>query len=183
MEFLTGCLLAASPKLPDPNFYRTVVFIVEHSDQGALGIVLNRESDTSLKRVWENLDSSICRSSRRLHIGGPVQGPLMALHCNPQWEGVEVLSNVYFSSEKETLETLVAQREHPFRVFAGYAGWAAGQLDAELQAGGWLTARANRDLIFGDHDDLWLEITNSIGTEIIDRAMRIRHRPSNPRDN
>jgi putative transcriptional regulator len=183
MDYLTGSLLIASPKLPDPNFFRSVVFMVEHSDQGALGLILNRESNTTLRRVWENLVESVCRTDRHLHMGGPVTGPLMALHCDPDLEGVEVIPDVYFSSEKSTLEALVAQRERPFRVFSGYAGWGAGQLDGELQAGGWLTLPAERDHVFVDHADLWQEVTHAIGAEITDRALRIRHAPDDPRAN
>jgi putative transcriptional regulator len=169
--------------LPDPNFFRTVVFMVEHSEQGALGVILNRESNTTLKRVWESLAETICRSDRRLHIGGPVEGPLMALHCSSELEGVQVIPDVFFSSERSTLEALVAQRELPFRIFSGYAGWGAGQLDGEIQAGGWFTARASREHVFRDHDDLWMEVTHGIGAEITDRALRIRHVPSDPRAN
>ncbi len=183
MNNLTGSLLIASPKLPDPNFYRSVVFIVEHSEQGALGVILNRESDTSLRRVWENIPDSICRSKRHLHIGGPVEGPLMALHPDSELDGVEVIPDVYFSSEKSTLEALVAQREKPFRIFSGYAGWGTGQLDGELLAGGWLTTSANRQHIFADHRDLWQQITHAIGAEITNRALKIRHQPTDPRDN
>lgn len=183
MEYLTGSLLVASPKLPDPNFFRSVVFVVEHSDQGALGVILNRESDTSLTQVWDSVVDSICRTERLLHIGGPVEGPLMALHSDRELDGIEVIPHVYFSSEKETLESLVAQREKPFRVFSGYAGWGAGQLDGELQAGGWLTARADSRFVFEDFEDLWLEITHSIGDEITSSALRIRHQPTDPRAN
>ena len=107
----------------------------------------------------------------------------MALHDDSQLEGVEVIPKVFFSSEKSTLEALVAQQERPFRIFSGYAGWGGGQLDAELKAGGWLTAPAHRHHIFGEHEDLWQDVTHSIGSEITDRAFRIRHRPTNPRDN
>jgi putative transcriptional regulator len=183
MDYVTGSLLVASPKLPDPNFYRTVVFMVEHSEQGALGVVLNRESNTTLRRIWEDISGSACKSDRRLHIGGPVSGPLMALHCDRELEGVEVIPGVYFSSEKDTLEALVAQSEKPFRMYSGYAGWGAGQLDGELHVGGWLTAQAHWDHLFKDHADLWQEVTHAIGAEITDQALRIRHVPSDPRAN
>ena len=73
-----GRLLVASPHLPDPNFYRTVVLMIDHSHDGALGLVLNRVSDTSLRTVWESVVGSECGTQQHLFVGGPVDGPLMA---------------------------------------------------------------------------------------------------------
>ena len=88
---IQGSLLVASPHLPDPNFYRTVVLMIEHSDDGALGVILNRISDTPLRRVWESVCNSECVSNEHLFVGGPVEGPLMALHRDMNLEGVEIL--------------------------------------------------------------------------------------------
>jgi putative transcriptional regulator len=183
MKPLTGSLLVASPRLPDPNFFRSVVFMIEHGEGGALGVILNRPANTTLRHVWESIADSVCKSDRCLHVGGPVDGPLMALHNDAELDGIEVIPHVYFSSERSTLEALVAQREKPFRIFSGYAGWGPGQLDDELQAGGWLTTRAHRRHIFQDHEDLWQDVTHAIGAEITDQALRIRHLPVDPRDN
>jgi putative transcriptional regulator len=183
MKSLTGSLLVASPKLPDPNFYRAVVFMVEHGEGGALGVILNRPGNTTLRHVWESVADSVCESDRYLHVGGPVDGPLMALHDDADLDGMEVIPHVYFSSERMTLEALVAQQEKPFRIFSGYAGWGPGQLDDELKAGGWLIARTHPHHIFQDHDDLWQNLTHSIGAQITDQALRIRHLPVDPRAN
>ncbi len=81
MHSLRGNLLVASPHLPDPNFFRSVVFIVEHQEDGALGLILNRVSPQRLKEVWETASEAPCVSDQYLRIGGPVPGPLMA----PAW--------------------------------------------------------------------------------------------------
>ena len=180
---IQGSLLVASPHLPDPNFYRTVVLMIEHSDEGALGVILNRVSDTPLRRVWESVCESECVSNEFLFIGGPVEGPLMALHTNAELDGLEVIPGTFFTSEKTTLERLVEIPDSQFRIFSGYSGWGAGQLDTELKMGGWLTAHAKARQILGDFDELWQNVTHAIGAEITDRALGIRHRPSDPRSN
>ena len=180
---IQGSLLVASPHLPDPNFYRTVVLMIEHSDDGALGVILNRISDTPLRRVWESVCNSECVSNEHLFVGGPVEGPLMALHRDMNLEGVEILPGLFFTSEREVLEQLVEAPADRFRIFSGYSGWSAGQLDAELKMGGWLTTSANANQILGDFEELWRDVTHSIGAEITDRALGIRHIPVDPRSN
>ena len=80
MSSLKGKLLVASPQLSDPNFHRTVVLIIEHNDEGAFGLVLNRTSSKTIKQVWERVTDEPCESDQPLHVGGPVGGPLIAVH-------------------------------------------------------------------------------------------------------
>ena len=178
-----GHLLVASPHLPDPNFFRTVVLMVDHSDEGALGVVLNRVSDTSLRTVWERVCGSRCMSKQNLFVGGPVEGPLMALHTFADLDGVEIVPGLYFTSEKASLENLVENARDPFRIFTGYAGWEAGQLDTELRVGGWLTTKTQKTQVLGDHDQIWQDVTHEIGAEITRQATRFRHVPVDPRSN
>jgi len=183
MEYLKGSLLVASPHLPDPNFFRSVVLMVEHTAEGALGLILNRVSNTSLREVWEDVCETDCRSKENLFVGGPVDGPLMSIHTRTNLEGIEVVSGVFFSSDKSTLEALVAKPPRQYRIFSGYAGWGPGQLENELHVGGWLHCSADRNEIFSDHEGLWRRVTNAIGAEITDRALRIRNTPVDPQCN
>lgn len=181
---LRGKLLVASPHLPDPNFFRSVVFIVEHQQDGALGLILNRVSPQRLKEVWETASQTPCVSDQYLRIGGPVQGPLMALHGHPGWEDQEIVPGVFFSSERHVLETLAAQSEHPFQMYSGYAGWGGGQLESEMKVGGWLVAPATDRLVFEhDHQLLWQQVVNMIGSEITRKALKIRNFPDDPQNN
>jgi putative transcriptional regulator len=184
MDSLQGNLLVASPRLPDANFYRSVVFMIEHQEDGALGLVLNRVSGQSLKEVWQAACDSPCHSDQQLHVGGPVGGPLMALHSHPELEGHEIVRRVFFSSERDVLEALVGQTDHPYRIFSGYAGWGSGQLEGEMRVGGWLTAAARWRHIFGDdHEVLWRDVVNSIGAEITRDVLNIRNLPQDPQNN
>ncbi len=183
MKRLQGSLLVASPHLPDPNFFRSVVFMIEHESEGALGLILNRVTNTTLKTIWAALEEREIENEQFLHVGGPVEGPLMALHAHADLEGLEVIPDVFFSSDTDTIRTLIEQQECPYRIFSGYAGWGPGQLDQELKVGGWLTTPAQKEHIYGDPDTLWTQVTHAIGAEITSQALKIRHLPIDPRTN
>ena len=184
MQSLRGNLLVASPHLPDPNFFRSVVLIVEHQDDGALGLVLNRVSARPLQEVWGSASSAPCVTDELLRIGGPVQSPLMTLHSHPGLEGQEIVPRVFFSSERQVLEALAGQTDYPFRMYSGYAGWGGGQLEGEMKIGGWLLTPATNQVIFEqDEQTLWQQIVNAIGTQITRDILRIRELPDDPRNN
>jgi len=185
MNTLQGSFLVASPHLPDENFTRTVIFMVEHNRDGALGLVLNRVSDTTLREVWREFSDREASSEQFLYEGGPVEGPLMALHGDRDLGGIEVVPRIYFTSEKGAIEQLVGRCSLDYRIFSGYAGWGPGQLEKELKFGGWLTTAARRPLVFSEAHDLWRQVTHSIGDEITQDALRIKqqHRPRDPEMN
>ena len=95
-ESLRGHLLIASPKLVDPNFHRTVVLMIQHTDDGALGLVLNRSTGKLLQNIWSEISEKPCDGELVLHLGGPVPGPLMALHTAEWLSDSEVLPGVFF---------------------------------------------------------------------------------------
>src|SRR5690606_1584174 len=135
-----GHFLIASHELRDPNFFHTVVLIVRHNEDGALGLVLNRPTKAQIKEVWRQVSDTPCCTDERLHVGGPVEGLLMALHCQPLLADLEIIPGVYYSADPDQLKELVQQTEGPLRFFVGYAGWSAGQLERELREGSWLVA-------------------------------------------
>lgn len=166
MDSLRGHLLIASPRLPDSNFYRTVVLIIHHDDQGAFGVVLNRLTDNTVAEIWEMIADQPCDNRQPINLGGPVAGPLMALHTNETCSENEVLPGVHFATHKDHLNRIVRDPGHPFRIFSGYAGWAAGQLEGELQVGGWLTLPADGKYIFGEAEGMWKEASQQVGEAI-----------------
>jgi putative transcriptional regulator len=166
MRSLQGHLLVASPRLPDANFYRTVVLIIHHDDQGAFGIVLNRPMGSTVRDIWESLDEEPCDSPEPINSGGPVEGPLMAIHTNRSCSENEILPGVHFAAHKEHLNQIVREPKHVFRIFSGYSGWAPGQLEGELEYGGWMTLPARQDFIFGDPDTMWRNASQEIGQEV-----------------
>ena len=141
---LKGHLLVASPKLADPNFNQSVVLIVQHTEAGALGLVLNRPTSTTLDQFWEKISpAALAPRKEPIYRGGPCKGPLMALHTAAEFSETEIVSGVYFSADAESLEQLVSRRIMPVRFFIGCAGWGEQQLEQELAANIWATLPAS----------------------------------------
>jgi putative transcriptional regulator len=179
MENLKGHLLVASPHLLDPNFVRTVVLLIHHSEEGAFGVVLNRPADNTIKELWDQVGETPCSSERRVNVGGPVAGPLMAIHTEEDLAELEILPGVYFAAQRDHLEKLL-ESEHPYRVFVGHSGWGGGQLENELKEGAWLTTPATVDQVFDDDSDLWKKVAQHIGESMLSSTLGIRHVPKDP---
>jgi putative transcriptional regulator len=155
VESARGQLLIAGPTLLDPNFWRTVVLVVEHSEEGALGLVLNRPSETTVGDAVPELKELI-DEDELVFIGGPVQPAaviVLARFEDPDdsvllsFDDVGVLGA---NSESETAGVIEA------RAFVGHAGWGSGQLDAELERGDWiLEPAALQDAFSSDPRALW----------------------------
>jgi putative transcriptional regulator len=180
MRSLAGNLLVASPRLPDENFSRSVVLIIHHDEQGALGVVLNRPTDSTVREVWESLSDEPCDSDEPIHLGGPVSGPLMALHTNEEWAESEVLPGVFFATHRDRLNQIVQAPEFLFRIYNGYSGWASGQLESELKFGGWMVMPASFDFVFGEADTMWQKAAQEIGEQIISPLLNDVPLPDDP---
>jgi len=177
MAGLQGHLLVASPYLADPNFHRTVVLMIHHGEDAAFGVVLNRLAEKTVQDLWAEVASTPCVSQGRVNIGGPVSGPLMAIHTNRSLGELEVLPGVYFSAQREHLEKLVRKPPSHLRLFIGHSGWAGGQLESELEQGSWLTLPATTELVFHDEVDLWKKVTQRVGREMLLSMLKIKHVP------
>ena len=155
MDSLKGQLLVAAPNLQDPNFFKSVVLLVQHNDDGALGVILNRPLEASIEEVWSQVSEEPCNAEGSLHQGGPCPGPLMVVHTDATVSETEICGGVYFSTDKESIEQLVSRCAGPLKFFVNYAGWGPGQLEGEIAGGGWLATPAARDEIFRGDDDMW----------------------------
>ena len=183
MNSLQGHLLIASPQLRDPNFFRSVVLIVQHTREGALGVILNRRTNTTVKELWQAVNESTCESELPLHLGGPVEGPLMAVHTDESQAEIDVVPGAYFTAEPAKLEQFVAQptdEQAQIRFFVGCAGWGEGQLERELKEDAWLIAPATLDLIFGNESDLWERATRAAADAKLVSVLHIKHVPTDP---
>jgi putative transcriptional regulator len=140
-----GRLLVATPTLEDPNFFRSVVLVLEHNVEGALGVVLNRPSETEVGEAlpaWE----SLAASPPVVFVGGPV-APSAAIglaraHFSDVADGWAPVSADLGTVDLGRAPTDLDVRVEQLRVFAGYAGWTAGQLDAEVAVDGWFVVDA-----------------------------------------
>jgi putative transcriptional regulator len=165
MESLRGQLLVASPALLDPNFERTVVLIAEHDDSGAMGIVLNREAELSVADATDALEPLV-EPGAMVHSGGPVQPTAVVIVAefeDPEHAGVQIFGDVGFVAGDAEFDLLAPTLKRA-RVFAGLAGWAAGQLEAELEREDWILEPALADDVFADEpDSLWSAVLERKG--------------------
>ena len=164
MESLRGHLLVAGPALVDPNFWRTVVLVGEHSDEGALGIVLNRSSETLVEEALPEL-MLLSDEMGAVHVGGPVQPSavvVLADFAEPDRAESLVVESVGFLPSEIDPDELGELRRA--RVYVGYAGWGPGQLDAELEEGSWIVEEALPDDVFTDNpEELWSAVLRRKG--------------------
>jgi putative transcriptional regulator len=154
---LKGRLLVATPALFDPNFRRTVVLVGEHGEEGAMGLVLNRPADVTVGEAVPPL-AVVAGEESRVHVGGPVQPEavlVLAEFEDASLAATIVVGDVGFASSDDDLEALAGATRRA-RVFAGYAGWGPGQLEAELEEESWLVEPAEGvDLFPEPGDDLF----------------------------
>jgi putative transcriptional regulator len=153
-----GRLLLATPELSDPNFFRSVVLVLEHTDDGALGLVLNRPTDVRVDAVLPDW-ADPCSAPACLFVGGPVQPDAAIALARRQGEEDDGFASLFDDLVTVDLErdaALLAPGIDDMRIFLGYAGWGAGQLDDELEAGGWVVVDAEGDDAFAsDPGGLW----------------------------
>jgi putative transcriptional regulator len=152
---LTHHFLIAMPNMVDPNFARTVTYVCEHNEQGALGIVVNRPIDMDLYTLLEQVSIPTVSEEFKgipVHFGGPVQVDRGFVLHSPvgQWQSTLAVSpEIGLTTSKDILQA-VARGEGPGKILVtlGYAGWAPGQLEHELSQNAWLTVQARPEVIF-----------------------------------
>jgi len=155
-------MLISETELKDPNFFRTLVLLLSHDENGAMGLIVNRPSNAALSDLSDDL-KEISFNSHPVYIGGPVeQNYLFALHTgfpgNIKSDGaIEAAEDIVFEPDFEVLRSNFDRMRDSqekgipsIRFFAGYAGWATGQLEEEMQRGDWAVIRASAGLVFSE---------------------------------
>lgn len=152
---LKGKVLVASPKLLDPNFARTVVLIVQHDENGAMGLVINRALPTTVGEAWTQVSSVPYPNEDPLFQGGPCDSPLMVLHKDEARGQMEVVEGIFLSSDADAVKSLVDEATEPMKFFVGYAGWSPMQLESELAEGAWMVAQIPLRHVLATPESLW----------------------------
>ena len=178
MDTLRGQLLIASPALLDPNFRRTVVLVTEHTDEGAAGLVLNRPSPAEVAELVPQLEPLV-EDGEQVWLGGPVQQDAVLVlgeFVDPDDAAVPLFGSLGFPSLDEPDDVVPATTRR--RVFAGYAGWGAGQLEDELAREDWIVEPALPDDAFTEAPDLlWSDVLRRKGG-VYELVARIPEDPS-----
>lgn len=161
MRLAQGRFLVADHGLRDPNFSRTVVLLIDYDPEGAFGVVINRPSEVRVTTVMPDIEE-LSKRPDVVYLGGPVAlGQMMLLVRSrraPQ-DAHHIFNDVYLSSSDAVLRQAVAEKNGSFRVFAGHAGWAPGQLDGEVGRGDWHVVRADAATVFDrEPGEIWPEL-------------------------
>ena len=171
--YLTGQMLIAMPQMLDERFVKSVIYMCAHTEDGAMGLVVNKIlEDINFPDLLEQLDINSKTDGKNIgvHFGGPVEsGRGFVLHSSDyQQDGTMVIDPQIALTATTDILRDIAKGEGPAKslLALGYAGWGPGQLDAELQANGWLSVDAEPDLVFGiEPDNAWQVALAKIGID------------------
>lgn len=166
-----GKLLLSEPFSQDPNFKRTVVLLATHNEEGSVGFVLNRPMELRLEQIVDDFE----HSELPIWDGGPVQrDSLFYIHTlgDAIPESIRITEELYWGGNFETVKALIKGHkvtESEIRLFIGYSGWSAQQLENEIQNNSWLVAPATLEVVMNagkDSDEkLWKEVVKSMGKD------------------
>jgi putative transcriptional regulator len=180
---LQGNCLLASPFMDDPNFFRSVIYLVRHAEDHTFGLILNRPTDYRLDKVVSMVSDLDCVHDGPLYCGGPVDGPLIALHDQPELGSEACIDGLSMTSDQDKLLELFVLTKAKLKLFDGFAGWGPGQLEQELETGSWLVADIDADLVLSDDPDMWENLLKRIGQNILSVDEQISDIPIDPRWN
>lgn len=183
MDSLENQLLIAMPSLMDPFFYKTVTYICEHNDHGAMGLVINSPIDITLNELLEQINEQkpfADTLEQRVLSGGPVaQNKGFVLHSQqPGWSSSLQLSNeLMITTSKDILMSLGTElAPKHYLVTLGYAGWEPGQLEQEISQNSWLTLPADNEILFlTPAEQRWQKATEKLGINLAHLSHDIGH--------
>lgn len=170
-DSVAPALLLSMPQLNDPNFRQTVVLLCQHTDEGAWGLVLNRPTGKAATMVTQEGDPVSNREGIEVWVGGPVElerGCILLGEMPDEGEALRIRDGLFLSGSPGLLQRLI---EDPpatghLRLFMGYAGWGAGQLEHELRQSAWLICEVELDIVFEtDASTMWETAIRRLGAD------------------
>lgn len=184
MTSLKGHLLVATPELLAPIFARSVILMLDHSETGAAGVILNRPTEATVAAVAEQVFEEPSDWDKPISLGGPVPGPFLVLHTDEALADQQVIPGVYSTVDAAKVRDLVRRKGEPALTVANYSGWSPGQLEGEIAEGSWVTLPARAALVFRDTpDDLWEAVMKEYNGLRLTSMFGIRGLPDDPRAN
>jgi len=180
---LENQLLIAMPTLNDSYFNRSVIYVCEHNEDGAMGLIINLPIEMTLNELLAHIEADVDSNpvmNQKVLTGGPVSTQRGFVLHSPQkgWKSSLALSSdVMITTSKDILMALgTDQAPEKFLVTLGYAGWDAGQLEEEIQANSWLTTLADKDILFNTPiEQRWKKATEMLGIDVAHLSNEIGH--------
>ena len=181
MQSLKGQFLIATPQLKSPIFARSVILVVEQTEEGALGVILNQQINTTMTDLSGTVFIDGFEWDKPISLGGPVASSLMVLHTDEELADDEIVPGVFITTSGPKVHDLIEQRFEPSLVLANYSGWGPGQLDGELRANTWLTLPATFDHVFWNGEkELWNVLMNKVRTRTLGELVGLSQVPADP---
>jgi putative transcriptional regulator len=162
-----GTLLIATPEVESGLFFRAVLLVCEHGQNGSFGLVINKPLELDLPEEIVNIQD-LANPDVKIHAGGPVQtNQMMLLHTSDQLPGqtLNICENVYLGGDLQFLQEVLSDPHGPMiHLCFGYAGWGAGQLEREFLDGGWFIHPASKEIIFDTPPEkMWSQLLREMG--------------------
>jgi putative transcriptional regulator len=181
MQSLEGQLLIATPDLLAPMFSQSVVLMIDHDDEGAIGVILNKPTNTTMTDLSGKLFDDEFEWDKPLHVGGPVTGTLAVLHTIEAMADREVIPGVYLTLEASKVQHVLSKKPQPSVIVANYSGWGPGQLEGEIDRDSWLTLPASAAHVFWTgRGDLWKAAIRAINARKLSGVLGLRGMPADP---
>jgi putative transcriptional regulator len=184
MQSLKGHLLIATPQLNTPMFSRSVILMLDHNEEGAMGVILNQPINTLITDLAGRIFEEDFEWSKPLHLGGPVPGSLMVLHTLDGLGDHEIIPGVFVTLDASSVQQIIRQRPEPSVVIANYSGWGPGQLEGEFNWDSWITLPATVDHVFWEGEkDLWKVVVSEVNSKKLSEFLGLKTVPTDPRLN
>jgi putative transcriptional regulator len=181
MQSLKGHLLIATPQLGTPLFARSVILMLDHGAQGAMGVILNQPTNTSVTALAGKIFEADFAWDKTIYLGGPVPGSLIVLHGQGELGGEEVIPGVFASIEGSSVQDVIHERPEPSLVIANYSGWGPGQLEGEFNWDSWITLPATETRVFWPGErDLWRTLVGEVNARKLSEFLGLRTVPHDP---
>ena len=174
MGSLKNQILISMPHMNDPFFSRSVVYICEHNNDGAMGIIINKQFNTpELNKIFDKLftvDDSFDLFINDVFFGGPVlleKGIILHHSDYMSPESISISKSISITSRNDVLEDLKKNKKTPFKLMLGHSGWSSGQLEREIENGDWLIQTTTSDFVFNvPPKQMWKHAAESLGVDL-----------------
>jgi putative transcriptional regulator len=182
-EISAGQILVASPLVAKNRFAGTVLLVLQNDSKHVFGVNLTQQAPEIVRATWEKITGSPQMKAHRIVTGGPVGGPVFALHPSQDMADATVAGDLYLTMNSKGLVRLAHQDDVDYRVFFGLTRYATRKLQKQIDRGIWLTFQGTADDVLADSDSIWIQSLRRCGQESLRGILGIRGFPEDPSNN
>jgi len=177
-----GTILVASPAIGNAPYERAVILVVQNTEKGIFGVVLNKPGDQQLRSAWLQMTGASDGEESLVH-GGPIGGPVFAIHQDQRLAEMEIPGGVFITANSQTVEELVRQTGNDYRIVFGVAGWKQQQLNRELEDGFWYPIGGSPSIVFDNPDLMWERSLRAYSDDMLCDVVGVSGLPDDPQLN